>query len=39
MISIDEIVSKAKSKGFELKEKIDMKDGGFANDFLYVFKK
>ena len=39
MLSIDEIVSKAKSKGFELKEKIDMKDGGFANDFLYVFKK
>lgn len=39
MLSIDEIVSKAKSKGFELKEKIDMKEGGFANDFLYVFKK
>ena len=39
MLSIDEIVSKAKSKGFELKEKIDMKEAGFKNDFLYVFKK
>ena len=39
MLSIDEIVSKALAKGFELKEKINMKDGGFANDFLYVFKK
>ncbi len=39
MLSIDEIVSKALAKGFELKEKIDMKEAGFANDFLYVFKK
>jgi len=39
MMNIDEIVNKALAKGFELKEKINMKDGGFANDFLYVFKK
>ena len=39
MLDLDEIVTKAQNKGFELKEKINMKDGGFVNDFLYVFKK